>query len=130
MLATNQMIGLDFAFPDVCKTPPAMLPIPYPDLAFPMAAIPVAVTLLFNNAFAHNLATQIPLTIGDFAGVALGLISSTVAASSRRLLMNSYTTLLFGTPANRMCCGGPQNRMNTLGFTIVPSCPHILILAA
>ena len=130
MLATNQMIGLDIAFPDVCKTPPALLPIPYPDLGFPMAAIPVAVTILFNNAFAHNLATQIPLTLGDLPGLALWLISNTVAASSRRLLMNSYTTLVFGTPANRMCCAGQQNRMNTLGFTVIPSCPHIFVLAA
>lgn len=129
MFATNQMVGMDFAFPDVCKTPPALIPVPYPDMAFPMAAIPVAITLLFNNAFAHNLATRVPVTVGDMAGVALGLISNTVASSSRRLFMNSYTTLLYGTPANRLGCGGPQNRMNTVGFTVVPSLTHILILA-
>ncbi|AEP36800.1 DUF4150 domain-containing protein [Taylorella asinigenitalis] len=130
MFATNQMVGLDFAFPDVCKTPPALIPIPYPDLAFPMAAIPVAINVLFNSVFAHNMATQIPVTVGDLPGVAMGLISQTVSATSRRVLMNSYTTLVFGTPANRMGCGGPQNNINTVGFTVVPSCPNITILAA
>ncbi|CCG20117.1 conserved hypothetical protein [Taylorella asinigenitalis 14/45] len=130
MLATNQMVGMDFAFPDLCKTPPALIPIPYPDMAYPMAAIPIAVNVLFNSAFSHNLATQIPVTIGDLPGVAMGLISQTVAASSRRLFMNSYTTLIYGTPANRMCAGGPQNTINTVGYTVVPSVPHIVILAA
>ncbi|ETD66440.1 type VI secretion protein [Pelistega indica] len=129
MFATNQMIGMDFAFPDVCKSP-ALVPIPLPDMAFPMAAIPVAIKILFNNAFAHNMMTTIPLTLGDLPGVALGVISQTVASQSRRLVLNSYTTLLFGTPANRMCAGGPQNMINTFGFTIIPSCPHISILAA
>ena len=128
MFAANQLFGIDFAFPNVCKTP-AMVPVPFPDIGFAMAAIPVAVSILFNNAFAHNLATKIPLTVGDFPGVALGVISNTVSPVSRRIFLNSYTTLLFGCPANRMCAGGPQNRTNTIGFCLLTGCTHISIFA-
>lgn len=129
MLATTQRMGLDVAFPNFCRLP-NMIPFPFPDLAFPMAAIPVAVTILFNNSFAHNLATVIPLTVGDFPGVARGIISQTVSSASRRFLLNSYTTLIFGTPANRMGCLGTQNRINCIGATVIPGCAHIFMLAA
>lgn len=43
MFANCQMMGLDLAFPDVCKTPPA-LPIPYPNFALGPTAIPNAGT--------------------------------------------------------------------------------------
>lgn len=129
MFATSQKMGLDMAFPDLCKTPPAGIPIPYPNMAFPMAAIPVAVRIFYSGAFAHNLATKIPLTLGDMPGVMMGLISNSVASSSRRLLLNSYTTLVFGTPANRLMAMGPQNRINTVGGTIVPSDRKIKIKA-
>lgn len=129
MFATSQKIGLDLAFPDVCKTPPAAIPIPYPNIALPMAAIPIAVRIFYSGAFAHNLATKIPLTLGDFPGVMTGLISNSIASSSRRIILNSYTTLVFGTPANRMGALGPQNRRNTVGMTIVPSNRKIKILA-
>lgn len=59
MLATTQLMGLDLGFPDVCLTPPALLPIPYPDMGFPMMAIPIAVTILFMGGFAHNMMTTI-----------------------------------------------------------------------
>ncbi|MDO5680646.1 MAG: DUF4150 domain-containing protein [Pelistega sp.] len=129
MLATSQKLGLDLAFPDICKTPPAAVPIPYPNLAVPMTAIPVAVRIFYSGAFAHNLATKIPASLGDQAGAMMGLVSQSVGSSSRRLLLNSYTTLVFGTPANRWLAMGPQNRINTVGATVAPSPSKIRITA-
>jgi hypothetical protein len=64
MFANCQMMGVDLAFPDVCKTPPA-IPIPYPNIALGPTAIPNAWNILFMCAPAHNLATVTPLTNGD-----------------------------------------------------------------
>lgn len=129
MLASTQLIGLDLGFPDVCLTPPALLPIPYPDMGFPMMAIPIAVTILFTGGFAHNMMTTIPITLGDFPGVGTGVLSHTVVGPSRRLFLNSYTTFLFGSPANRLCSFGPQNMINTIGFSLIPGTLAVLLLA-
>jgi len=120
MQATTQLMGLDLGFPDVCLTPPLLLPITYPDIAFPMMAIPIAVTIMIMGAFAHNMMTTIPFTMGDFPGVGTGILSHTVVGQSRRLFLNSYTTFLFGTPANRLCSFGLQNFFNIIGFTLIP----------
>ena len=42
MFVNTQMGGLDFGFPDVCLTPTPVgpIPIPYPNMAMPMTAIP------------------------------------------------------------------------------------------
>ena len=129
MLGSTQLMGLDLAFPDVCLTPPVLLPIPYPDMGLPMMAIPIAVTILFTGGFAHNMMTTTPITLGDFPGVGTGVLSHTVVAPARRLILNSYTTFLFGTPANRLCCIGPQNWINTIGFSLIPGTLAVLFLA-
>ena len=47
MFANTQMMGMDMAFPDVCLTPagPAVVPIPYPNIAMGPTAIPSQVTV-------------------------------------------------------------------------------------
>lgn len=127
MFANCQMMGLDLAFPDVCKTPPA-IPIPYPNIALGPTAIPNAWNILFMCAPAHNLATVTPLTNGDNAGVTLGVISPSVMGPSRHLT-GSFTVLLKGSPATRMTSLSVQNRSNALGMRIVPSQFKVLMLA-
>ncbi|BEP46637.1 MULTISPECIES: DUF4150 domain-containing protein [Variovorax] len=128
MFANCQMMGMDLAFPDVCKTPPA-IPIPYPDFALGPTAIPNAYNILYMCTPAHNMATVTPLTNGDNAGVAMGVVSQTVMGQSRHLT-GAFTVLLKGTPATRMTSLTLQNSTNMVGMRIVPSQFKVLMLAA
>ncbi|RQO51154.1 type VI secretion protein [Variovorax sp. KBW07] len=128
MFANCQMMGMDLAFPDVCKTPPA-IPIPYPDFALGPTAIPNAYNILYMCTPAHNMATVTPLTNGDNAGVVMGVVSQTVMGQSRHLT-GAFTILLKGTPATRMTSLTLQNSTNMVGMRIVPSQFKVLMLAA
>ena len=66
MFANCQLMGMDMAFPDVCKSP---VPIPYPNMALGPMAIPNAWNILFMAMPAHNMATTTPITLGDQPGV-------------------------------------------------------------
>ncbi|OZI37320.1 type VI secretion protein [Bordetella genomosp. 10] len=129
MFANCQLMGLDLAFPDVCKTPPAaMAPLPYPNLALGPTAIPNAWNILFVAAPAHNMATFTPITNGDIPGAGGGIVSQTFMSQSRHLT-GAFTVLLMGTPATRLTSVSLQNQINMVGMRIVPSQPKILLLA-
>lgn len=128
MFANCQLMGMDLAFPDVCRTPPAMIPIPYPDVALGPTAIPNAWNILFMGMPAHNMATVTPITMGDTPGLGLGMASNTVMGPSRHLT-GAFTVLLRGTPATRMTSLSLQNRCNMVGMRIVPSQFKVLMLA-
>ena len=128
MLGSCQLMGVDFAFPDVCKTPPAMLPITYPNVALGPTAIPNAVTILVDGGPAHNIATATPFSNGDNAGIGTGLISNRVM-STKRDVTGSFTSLVNGTPWTRMTSITTQNGCNMVGMRIVPSQPKVVVLA-
>lgn len=130
MFANTQMIGMDFAFPDVCLTPavPAPVPIPYPNMALSPTAIPSQFTTFILAAPQHNLATTTPMTNGDNAGLAMGVASGMVMGPSRHLL-GSFTTLISGMPATRLTSMSLQNSTNMVGMRVVPSQPVVIILA-
>ncbi|MGH7051067.1 MAG: PAAR-like domain-containing protein [Acetobacteraceae bacterium] len=54
-------------FPDVWLTPagPAVVPVPYPNVAMGPTAIPKQMTVFIMAMPAHNLGTTIPRTNGD-----------------------------------------------------------------
>ncbi len=130
MFANTQMAGMDFGFPDVCLTPvgPAMVPIPYPNMAMSPMGVPAAYNVLFMAAPAHNLSTVIPLTNGDNAGVATGVASGTVMGPSRHLTA-AFTVLVGGMPATRLTSMSLQNSTNCPGMRVVPSQTKVLLLA-
>lgn len=130
MFANTQMMGMDFAFPDVCLTPavPAPIPIPYPNMAMGPTAIPNQFSTLVLGAPMHNMGTTTPMTNGDNAGVVLGVASGTVMGPSRHLI-GSFTTLIEGMPATRLTSMSLQNSTNIPGCRIVPSQVLVLILA-
>lgn len=129
MFANSQMMGLDIGFPDVCNTPmPAPTPIPYPNIATGPMGVPAAYNVLFMCTPAHNMATTIPMTNGDNAGVAMGVASGTVMGPSRHLTA-SFTTLVGGIPATRLTSVALQNSTNCPGVRVVPSQFKVLILA-
>ncbi|WP_437490066.1 DUF4150 domain-containing protein [Sorangium sp. So ce1014] len=77
---------------------------------------------------AHNLATTIPLTNGDNAGVAMGVASGTVMGPSRHLT-GAFTVLIRGMPASRLTSMSLQNSTNCPGMRVVPSQVKVLMLA-
>lgn len=129
MFANCQLMGMDLAFPDVCLTPtPVPVPIPYPNIAMGPTAVPNNPTVLFMMGPAHNLATTIPMTNGDNAGVNLGVASGTVMGPSRHLT-GAFTVLINGAPATRLTSMSLQNSTNAPGARIVPSQTLVLLLS-
>jgi len=130
MFANCQMMGMDLGFPDVCLTPagPAVVPIPYPNIAMGPTAIPNQVKVFIMAMPAHNLGTQIPLTNGDNAGLATGVASGTVMGPSKHLTA-AFTVLFSAMPATRLTSMSLQNNTNAPGVRIVPSQPVVILLS-
>jgi hypothetical protein len=130
MFANTQMMGTDMGFPDVCLTPtPAgPVPIPYPNIAMGPTAVPNCPTILILGAPVHNLATTIPMTNGDNAGVNMGVASGTVMGPSRHMT-GAFTVLFLGMPASRLTSVSLQNSTNCPGVRTVPSQPLVILLA-
>ncbi|WP_029002901.1 DUF4150 domain-containing protein [Azorhizobium doebereinerae] len=126
MFVTSQgpMPATDMAFPDVCNTPvgPAVVPLPYPDIALSTTAIPNQTKLLLSAMPAHNLTTTTPLTNGDNAGVLLGAVSGLVMGPSQAA-MGSANLFVGGVPATKLTAPTKQNGVspNVPGVRISPS---------
>jgi len=131
MFANTQMGGQDVGGPDVCLTPapPAPpVPTPYPNMAMGPMGVPAVVKVMFMYAPAHNLATVVPLTNGDNAGLATGVASATVMGPSRHMT-GAFTILLGGMPASRLTSVSMQNSTNCPGARLVPSQTKVVLLA-
>ena len=132
MFANSQMMGIDMGFPDVCKTPvPAPVPIPYPAIGAGPMGVPAAYNILSMFTPTHNLMTTIPMTNGDNAGVALGLVSPTVMAPTSPVT-GAFTVLFNGAPVTRMTSVNKGNLTNNpmLNVRAVPSQIKVIVLAA
>ncbi|MBT3205386.1 MAG: DUF4150 domain-containing protein [Gammaproteobacteria bacterium] len=131
----TQMMGMNFAFPDVCLTPipspagPIPTPIPYPNIALPMTAIPSQVKVLVLAMPAHNLMTVTPMSNGDNGGVMMNPMSGMVMGPSRHL-MGSFKTLFGGLPVTKMLNPTGQNGMSpgAFGASLAPSQIKVMAL--
>ncbi len=136
VFATTQMGGLNLAMPDVCLTPipspagPIPTPIPYPNMAVPMTAIPSQVKVLTLAMPNHNMMTITPMSNGDNAGVMVNPLSGMVMGPQRQLL-GSVKTFIGGMPANKMLGLSGQNGMmpGAFGATLAPSQVKFMIMA-
>lgn len=134
MFANTQMMGVDFAIPDVCLTPappaPAPVPIPYPNTGMGPTANPGTACrkIFIMGAPAHNMGTTIPMTQGDNPGVGTGVASGRVMGPSRHLT-GSFTILFEGKPATRLTSATLQNGTNVPGMRIAPSQTKVILLA-
>ena len=130
MFANTQMGGVDTGFPDVCLTPagPAVVPVPYPNIAAGPMGVAAVYNVLFMAAPAHNLGTTIPMTNGDNAGLATGVASGMVMGPSRHLT-GGFTCLVGGMPATRVTSVALQNSTNCPGARLAPSQVKVVILA-
>jgi hypothetical protein len=134
MFANCSLGGMDFGFPDVCLTPTPVgpIPIPYPNMAMLPTALPPTASLkhLISAMPAHNLMTTIPMSMGDNAGVNLGVASGMVMGPCRNL-MGSTKVLIGGMPATKMTSMTGQNgmSMNAPGMTLVPAQFKVLVMS-
>ena len=73
--------GVSMAFPNVCKVPappsPSPVPTPFPSVANHAMATGTSVKVKFDNMEAFTVSAKIPVTNGDEAGVAKGVVSQT-----------------------------------------------------
>ncbi len=133
MFANCSMGGMDFGMPDVCLTPapPAPpIPVPYPNTAqLPMAVPPTAnMKHLISMMPAHNLGTTIPMSMGDNAGVNMGVASGTVMGPARNT-MGSTKVFTGGMPSTKMLSTAMQNSTNVPGgMTLAPSQTKVMIM--
>tara|TARA_B100000989_G_scaffold298842_1_gene290397 strand:- start:10 stop:399 length:390 start_codon:yes stop_codon:yes gene_type:complete len=128
MFAINNMIGLNFAFPDVCLTPmPTPTPIPYPNFALTTTSIPSAFNVFTVCAPQLNMFAFAVVSLGDNTGVGMGVASGMVAGPERYIL-GCFTNLVSGGPSVNLTKMTIQNSTNMIGFNIVPSQPRVLIL--
>ena len=124
MFTNTQGGGLNFGFPDVCLTPALVpVPIPYPNFSMPMTAlVPTTALKVFTSGMpTHNMMTTVPMSMGDNAGVSLGVLSGMVMGPTRHLL-GSFSVLIGGMPATKMTSMTGQNgmSMNAPGLSLVP----------
>ncbi len=130
MFANTQMMGTDIGFPDVCLTPvgPAVAPIPYPNIAMGPMGVPAVYNVLFMCTPAHNMATMIPMTNGDNAGVGTGVASGMVMGKESPTTA-AFKILIGGKPATRLTMTSMGNGTNCPTNTrLAPSQTKVLIL--
>jgi len=124
--------GMNFAFPDVCLTPTPVgpVPIPYPNLSQPTTAIPTQFKLFTLAMPDHNLATTVPMSNGDNAGVNMNPVSGMVMGPTKHI-MGSMKVFKLGMPATKMLSPTGQNGMSpgAFGMTLVPSQTKVMILS-
>ncbi|WOH63787.1 DUF4150 domain-containing protein [Bradyrhizobium sp. BWA-3-5] len=129
--ANGPMLAEDHGFPDVCKTPsgPAIVPAPYPNTAMNTTAIPTQYRCLIMCMPAHNMTTERAISMGDNAGVALGVMSGLVMGPGRAKA-GSDNLFIGGSPATKMGMPTKQNGAspNAFGVSISPSQTRLMAL--
>ncbi len=114
---------MNLCFPDICNTPvgPATVPIPYPNIALNAQATPFSPLVKVTMMNALNIASSIPMTSGDEAGVA----HATIKGAGRYTMGNPIVKVNFmpGIMLTSMTTG---NNMNApAGAHIVPSATQV-----
>lgn len=123
--ASNRGAGQNMCFPDVCNTPvgPATVPIPYPNIAMNAQAVGFSMTTKWSGVNALNMGSQIPMTMGDEAGVAHPTIKG-----AARYTMGSPVVMVDKMPAIHLTCLTNGNNMNApVGSVLVPSVTNVMI---
>ena len=127
MPASNQGVGMNMGFPDVCATPtPAgPVPIPYPNMGMNATAMPFCPNIFLSFVPAHNMGAKPLMTNGDNAGVAHPLVMQPGGTT-----MGNPKILLTGLPAEHLLVPTNGNNFNNpIGSKLVPSVTNVLLCA-
>lgn len=126
------MPALSIAFPDVCKIPTPVGPVPVPliDITLSVLAIPNVANKFITAMPVHNLMTTTPTSTGNEPGVLGGIVSSRFDGALRHLL-GSFKVFYSCMPATKMLSPTLQNGMlsNMVGLTLTPSQIKVMILS-
>lgn len=120
--ASNSGVGMNIGFPDVCLTPagPAVVPVPYPNLAMNATAVPFAVNVLVSGVPALNMVSEMPITMGDQPGFESPFMGP------GRYTMGNPTVMINALPAINLLCPTTGNDcINALGAVMVPSVTNV-----
>lgn len=123
--ASNQGLGDNMGFPDVCNTPvgTATSPLPYANDGTNAAAMPMLPTILLSLCPGHNQNAKPLMTNGDEAGCAH---SSFIQSGGNNL--GNIRILLSGGPAETQANPSQGNNSNcSTGAKLVPSLTNILM---
>lgn len=99
--------------PDVCKTPPNALPIPYPNIALSSDLVGGTATITVDGSPAAVQSSMFVKSTGDEAG-ALGGVVSQVFAMEATFLSFSPTVIFEGQPVCRLTDKMLMNKGNTV----------------
>jgi hypothetical protein len=131
--ASTRQGGDCMAFPDTCKTPTPVgtIPTPYPNTAQLMQAnpttCPTKVTIM--NQAPITKQTMIPMTSGDEAGAAGGVVSGMIKGPAQPKT-GSIKVKFEGNPAVYQTCMWGQNGTNAnapAGIQATPSQTKVII---
>ncbi|GAB2896045.1 DUF4150 domain-containing protein [Paralcaligenes sp. KSB-10] len=117
--------------PDICKTQvgPAVVPIPYPNLATTLEANPGAIVenVLVVAMPALNVGSSILMSNGDQAGIEGGVVSSEIMGEVM-FTTSSVSVMVGGMPAVRLTDMTTQNSENTIGLAVSPG-EQVVVMA-
>jgi hypothetical protein len=125
--------GMDMAFPDVCLTPvgPVVVPVPYPNTAMSVTTAPMVANVLVECTPGLNMMSKGLVSLGDQAGVLLG-VASHMEAGQTSYMVGCATIMVGGSPAQRLTSVTGQNCLgvlpNAVGACIAPSQVTVLTL--
>jgi carboxyl-terminal processing protease len=124
-IASNRGTGMNFGFPDTCRTPvgPAIVPIPYPNCAPNAMAEPVSPNVLYSMLPAINMASINQMSFGDEPGVAHYSIKglSTFTAGNPKVFLN-------GMPAINLTNMATGNELNEgASMQAIPSATNVFL---
>jgi hypothetical protein len=131
MFAVTKQNGQCMAMPDVCKTPapPAPpIPIPYPNLAMPMMGNPCTTKVLIGGMPVLTKASKIPMSSGDEAGVAGGVVSG-ANMGEVAFVSFSMAVKLEGNPVVKLGDATKHNGGNGVGAVLAPSQAVVMIMS-
>ena len=123
MYALSMGAGQTMGMPDVCLTPagPAMVPVPYPNIAQSAMAPSSVMTVLLGATPTLNQMSSISLSSGDEAGAATGVVSHMIKGQNTWIL-GSTGLLVGGMPCMRLTATGGGNAAG-----VMPNCPSVCI---
>lgn len=121
--AINRSVGMNLGFPDVCMTPAglAVIPVPYPNIGLHAMSIGFSPNVMLSSIPALSLASMIPITTADEAGVAHPTIKgmATFMTGSPIVFVNML-------PGIHLTCVSTGNNMNdALAAVIAPGITNV-----
>lgn len=126
---TNGPMGKSYAFTNVMKLSPTGPVAPIPNEGVSAFVIPTQFHVISGGALVLNMASSAPVSMGDFSGIGMGVVSNTVASMQRHTTGN-FTVLAGGSPMVSTGKLTQQNMINSIGTAgLIPSQVRHLVLA-